>query len=878
MRITSIFLILFALSHQTFGQIPFFQKINLPDKNEKVDINVLFQDRDGFIWLGTDDGPYKFDGFSFSHFTSQDSLLDNHVTAVTQDSIGRIWMGHSTGQLSYLEDGDLKMFTTPEGDAAKEISDILFDKNGVLWFSTLNDGLYYFKNNRLYRLDEENGIPDLYIYDLEEFPDGKIWAGTDRGIAICELKADKVEIQAVNQKQGLPDNIVRKIKFKNDKSIWLGTHDGGVIEYNPSEKKFTSVLKDWSYGTIADLILKEDQMWISSEQKGVMLIDSEHRVQKFATDGSAQALLIDREGGIWMGSKSVLMRTPGTEISFLEKLGSGIDQNIIAITVDHEDNIWFSNSDGLFKMNKKGNVYDVEKLNRFSFINSPVISLHTDSLGTIWAGTFGNGAWHLNTKGEVIHYFKNELRNGNILSICSKGSEIWFATLEGATQIKLKGNQFEIKNVGSKEGLSSDYIYQVFLDSKNRTWFATDGYDIDMLDHEGIHHFKLGEKPKVVYGFTEDGDHAIWANVQREGLYKFSQGKFAPVNKLRYNNLYSLGTNSFGNVVAVHDLGMEIFDVATNKIQFFGDEIGILNKKGNLNAISQSDSGEIFIGTESGIIQYKPASATIEESKPNPFIQKLKAGNKIFNTIDNVSLAYDDNDITINYLGFWYQNPQKLNYQYKLENFDRDWISSKNLEVTYSRLPPGQYTFLLRASDSDDFQNAKEVRIEFMIDRPFWQQIWFYILVAVFSISSIYLYIQYRERKLQREGHLLQLKVDERTKELQMRNEEIEAQSEELQAQSNEIQHMNEHLEELVKKRTEELEKKNAALEEYAFINAHKLRSPLASILGVVNLIDKLPQTPESQECVDHLKKSADALDEVVTSITRAIQKGNRNY
>jgi ligand-binding sensor domain-containing protein len=879
MRNAIIFFILFLIAPFALAQTPYFQKFNLPDKNKKKDLHTLFQGRDGFIWLGTADGVYQFDGFSFTHFTLKDSALDNHVTAITQDSVGRIWMGHADGQISYLEDDSIKVFTTPEGNATKEISDMLFDSKGVLWFSTLNDGLYYFRHNRLYRLDEENGMPDLYIYDIEQAPDGKIWAGTDRGIAICDLKDDRTDIQVINQKQGLPDNIVRKVKFKNAQSIWLGTQDAGVVQYHIPEKKFISVSTKWSHGTISDLAVKQDQLWVSTDQSGVLMIDSKklNLVQKFSTEGSHHTLLRDREDGIWIGSKSGLVRTSGNEISFLEKLGSGIDQNIVAITIDHKENIWFSTGDGLFKMEKKDNVYETEKLKTFPLVKSQVISLHSDSLGNIWAGTFGNGAWHLNSDGEVKHHFKNELRNGNILSIHSKGATIWFATLEGATQISVRGNQYEIKNIGSKEGLSSDYIYQVFLDSKNRAWFATDGYDIDMMDNAGIRHFTLGKKANVVYGFTEDGDHAIWANVQGDGLYKFDQKEFSPVKNSRSKNIYSLGKNTSGNVVAVHDLGLEVVDIQKNRSQLFGEEVGILNKKGSLNSICQNPNGDIFIGTENGIIKYEAVNASNAENSPRPFVKKLKAGDKLFSARQNINLAYDDNDVTINYLGFWYRSPEKLSYQYKLENFDRDWITSKNLEVTYSRLPPGEYTFLLRTSDSNDFQNATETKIEFKINLPYWQQPWFYMLVAVFIIATAYLYVRIRERKLRMEGELLKLKVEERTKELQIRNEEIEAQSEELQAQASEIQMINDHLEELVKKRTEELERKNQALEEYAFINAHKLRSPLASILGVVNLITKLPQTPESQECVDHLKKSADSLDEVVTSITRAIQKGDKS-
>ena len=114
--------------------------------------------------------------------------------------------------------------------------------------------------------------------------------------------------------------------------------------------------------------------------------------------------------------------------------------------------------------------------------------------------------------------------------------------------------------------------------------------------------------------------------------------------------------------------------------------------------------------------------------------------------------------------------------------------------------------------------------------------------------------------------------------ETQLKTEEIQAQNEEIMAQAEEIQGINENLEMLVKQRTAELEKKNKALEEYAFINAHKLRSPVASILGLVHLLAKSEQSEDTRVIREHLKHSADKLDAVVRSITTAIEKADNNY
>jgi ligand-binding sensor domain-containing protein len=137
-----ILLLLFLALGIGNAQVPFFEYYPLLKRNEAVQVNVIFQDRSGFIWHGTNKGLFRFDGIRQERFTRVDSLPDEHVTAVAQDSLGRIWTGHRNGRLAYFDGTRFVTFDPPEGSSSNEISDILFDKKGNLWFSTLNDGLY----------------------------------------------------------------------------------------------------------------------------------------------------------------------------------------------------------------------------------------------------------------------------------------------------------------------------------------------------------------------------------------------------------------------------------------------------------------------------------------------------------------------------------------------------------------------------------------------------------------------------------------------------------------------------------------------------------------------------------------------------------------
>ncbi|MEP6733979.1 MAG: two-component regulator propeller domain-containing protein [Chryseolinea sp.] len=873
----------------SFGQVPFFQHYSFLKRSESVQANVIFQDRDGFMWFGTNRGLFQFDGSNTKRYDLTDSLPDNFVSAIGQDSTGRIWTGHRNGQLAYIERGRVFQFDPGEGSSTNEVSDILFDRRGNLWFSTLNDGIYYYSDLRLFRLDEADGMPDLFVYDLMEDPRGNIWAGTDGGVAICTLKDKKVSINVLNSKRGLADNIVKKLIIDKDNIIWMGTEDAGVISYNPVTGRTTSMVKEgWNFGALTDFIILKDQVWITSLQSGLVVYNKKTKRSRVyqSVNGfdfkSIRSLMTDFEGNIWIGSKSGITRTLGDKIDFVESFEPFKNTNVLALTTDKSNNLWFSTGDGLFK--QKLDETGEKKLDRpllhTPFQGNTAISMYTDSAGYVWAGLYGEGVLRIDPITGSIRHLYSELMNGNVLSISGHGNTVWLATLGGGTKITCKGKDLKIENIGRKDGLVSDYIYQVFMDSQGRVWFATDGKGAGMLDAAGFHHFEKGLASKVVYGFAEDRNHTIWANVQGEGLFRFDKDSFKPLvteTPLRDKNVNCFSADKFGNLIIMHDLGIDIYDAVKNKIRYMGDEVGIKDKSPNLNALTTDAIGRIYVGTDKGIVRYADLSDNVP-SMPKAVIGSMKVLDKQVDiTMGNLDFDYNQNSITIQYLGFWYQNPFNLNFQYKLENYDRDWIETRDRSSTYSNLPPGSYTFKLKVSDTEDFNDAKEVKFDFIVRPPFWKTAWFYVFIGAALLVGGSSYVRYRERKLIEDKRILEEKVHERTLEIQKQAEEIQAQNQEIQSQAEEIQGINDNLEMIVHERTSELEKRNKAAEEAAFIIAHELRAPVASVLGLINLITKTKLTKDTRTIVSHMEGSAEKLNIVVRNITKAIERGDKN-
>ncbi len=794
----SISIIILALPN-AFAQSPFFQSYSLLKKNESVKINRILQDKTGFIWFGTNKGLFKFDGIRYRRFLGIDNLPDENVTALAQDSIGRLWVGSGNGKISIVEKNKITPFEPAEGLPTKPISDILFDKDGVLWFSTFNDGVYYFINNRLYRLDDMDGMPDLYAYDLEEDAKGRIWVGTDGGVAVCSRKDNSVTIDTINYSNGLPDNIVKKILKGKNGMMWLGTEDAGVSSVDPNTFKVKSVLPTkWKNGSVTDFLIADEWMWVATAE-GLVSIDLNESVHNVKIQSADQvtSLFTDAEGSTWIGSKTGLQRTLGKQLLFFKPEG---DANVIAVSVDQAGDLWYSTAQGLFKKQKEGLVS--KPLKGTSFINKNVISLFTDSDGFVWAGLYGEGVIRIDPNSNAIRSFYKELNNGSVLNISGKNKTVWLATLGGATEIKIDKN-FLMKNYNQANGLATDYIYQVFTDSQDRVWFATDRDGVDMLDAEGLHHFKENLSSNVVYGFAEDSLHRIWANVQNSGLFVFDGKKFQPYeNQMRLHNLNFniLSSDVAGPLLAAHDLGIDVFNPIKNNFQYFDEETGIHGKVANLNAVAKDGRGGLYIGTDQGIIVYNEKVNRIQDS-PKPHIDNFEADDQPVDWEKTSDLKYDQNNIKIDFLGFWYKNPVALGFMYQLENYDRDWITTHDNSATYSKLPPGDYAFKLKVTESNDFSNALETRIHFTVQPPFWRTTWFYFLLILLAGFFAYSIVRYRERKLLHDKRELEIKVKERT-------EEIEAKTHEIQAQAEEIKGINENLESLVKERTGELERK----------------------------------------------------------------------
>ena len=779
--VSCVLLYLFSYN-AVFSQTPYFREIAKQSNFDNNRINCVLQDPSGFVWVGTENGIYLFDGLHFNPLILSDTISNNNVTALFRDRTQNIWIGYGNGSILGLSKNDQTIIHSYKLPSQSKITAIEQIDNSTIIFGTYGDGIYYLKNDKLNVLNTENGLSDNYIYTLLKVTANVAWAGTDNGINKIDFSGDSVQISHFSISDGLPDFIIKSIKKDADGIIWIGMHDKGICTYDPLTTKFTTPesLENWSFGQVQDIITLKNSIWIATENKGIIELNKDSkRLLNFRDVNNVDlsrinSFMQDQEGNIWLTNNSRILISFGPKLAFINTLDLGPNPDIQALTVDANDCIWFANEAGIFRYDP--NTSDHKKqMTQFpldwDLSIQKIMCLYEDPYHYIWMGTFGNGVVRLNPEtGEQIRITVNEgLINGNVLSIIGSETNIWFATLGGVSTCKfspeLKELSFipQFENFQRKEGLSNNFIYHLCVDKQNKIWFATDGGSVSSFVNNRFHNIseETGFIGKIVYSVTGDHLENLWMNVAHEGLYKYDgESVVKYFTDPDHENLSFSGiqANLQNELIITYDEGIDILHIESGDIIHYEGNAGLEDCNPNLNTTSIDSRGNVWIGTSLGIVKYS-ASQNMHLTKPQSHISEVAVYLEKINHSKVNSFSHNNNHFSFKYAGLWYQYPEKVEYRVKLEGHDLDWINTKNNNIIYSNLKPGVYSFHVKSALYGNFKNADVVTYSFTIQKPFWSFAWFYILVFVILVLLLFVYIKYRENKLQKKQEALREKI-----------------------------------------------------------------------------------------------------------------------
>lgn len=772
----ALFILMTTGSGTVISQQPYLRHVAQIDDFGEGQINLVYQDRQGFIWIGATSGAYRFDGTDFVDAGVPDSILNKSVTALYEDSTGRLWFGFADGNILRTNRFGFDQPMPVNRLPGARITSIAESNDARIWFGTYGEGIYVLEKDTLRHINSATGLSDDYIYCLI-LNRTEIWAGTDDGINICRFENQVPVIRKLSVADGLPDFIVQSLETVDNGSVWIGMHEKGICRYDVESRLFQS-LPGWNSGSVEDVQINGSSVWILTREEGIteynpeketctpVLFIHETELPRFSS------MMSDREGNVWLISGSSIYLTQGRKIGFLGSMEGHSFTNIHALITDKDDNIWFANDEAIYGYQPQAEVgkqLRVFPIDGFPEINK-VVSLYRDVYGFLWIGTFGNGLVRVDPEsGSNIHISENEgLNNGNVLTIEGSQAEIWFGTLGGAFRCDVDERLSEItyipefESFGKEEGLSNNFIYHVLRDDLNRIWFATDGSGVFNYENGGIKGVEpdSGFRNRIIYSLAEGQDGTIWMNTAQGGLTGFNGRNYhrllqdKPHQKLLFSGIIA---NLAGELVMAYDDGIDVLNPVSGSIHHFGENAGLNGIYPDINAMALDSDGNTWIGTSRGIIRYAPQPSIWSDAQPR--ITNVKLYLQPVDSQSRTTFGYNENHISFDFSGLWYQMPEQVEFLVKLEGHDLDWIRTKNKNIIYSSLPHGKYTFRVKAGLYDHFDATPEATYSFTIRQPFWISPWFLVLLTAVIASFLTLYIRRREVRLKREQEALHEKL-----------------------------------------------------------------------------------------------------------------------
>ncbi|MGD1847453.1 MAG: two-component regulator propeller domain-containing protein [Salibacteraceae bacterium] len=746
-----------CFERQALAQQYNFISYSIEEGLAQSQVQAMYQDQKGYLWIGTYGGVSRFDGLNFTNFSTDDGLLYNQVNAITEDVNGTLWLGSLGGLMQF--DGT-RFITYPflENLSDNFIYDLSSSADGGLWLAIERGGLAYFKDGQFKHYHEADGLPHEHIRTLYCDDENLLWFGSRRGLGYLQNGEISIVDHPILATASISD-ITRDRKG----NFWICTFGDGVFRFDGNNFTQYSLPDGMLSNTIRSA--NEDaqgNLWFSTKA-GAIRYDGKQFTNFTQEDGlpdqNLKVMLTDQEGNLWIGTDGAgICRYSGEAfVSFTNKEGL-TNNKIMAIAEDHLGNYWFSTyGNGACKYWVDAN--GEEQVEVFStengLPNNTVWSIYHDSKNRMWFGTSGGLAWYEDGAFQTINTTPGQpFRNVKSIFEDQEG-KLWFSTTDGV--IILEGDSFTYH----EEFLGQELINvrDVLEDQNGSIWVATNDGVLQLNGNEvQLYSEAAGLSNDIVYSLELDAQSQLWAATSNglsffdgDSIIVLRVGNDFNSNSINFmvadnQNQLWLGTNN-----GIYQLDIDAFKQSrTAKFVHYTRSDGVTSLECNLNATYLDKQNKLWFGTTAGAIRYDPDKRQgFDTNIPVIHITGLRL---LLQKTDwsanaegissstglptNLNLYYNQNHLTFDYIGIQLHNPGRVAYQYKLVGFDEDWLPMTNATfATYSNLSDGDYSFVVRASNGVGGWTESPATFSFYIAPPFWKTWWFFTICSLFLIG-----------------------------------------------------------------------------------------------------------------------------------------------
>lgn len=879
-----------------------FKRITVEDGLSQTSVEYLFQDSKGYMWIGTIDGLNRYNGSRFEVFRySKDkpnSISGNYISAIAEDDEGNIWVGTSRG-LNRINTHTSEITTYLPGVngcnlSNYNITEILIDSKGDIYIAT-EDGLNLYNEEddnfiRLYNSgDKKNSLSSQFVYSIVEDNYGNYWIGTDNGLNKIENNSQKIiKYYSDGGDNSINDNFIFKLYADNLDNLWIGTYNGGLnkldLKTNKIEKFENDPNDDTSIaGNFIRYILRDsrNELWIATNNGLSRLNEEENKFINYKSkiydpqsivSNNVLSLFEDKSGAIWVGTyDGISLFNPQNSFKNYKNdpfNTNSLSENMMAgIYEDDEGLLWVGTvNEGLNLIDRKsGNITKFKSSDDEDSLSNNHIRDIVGIQNEIWIATeFGLNKYDKLTKKFTRYYNENSLLYNDVRTLYIDNEGIlWIGTRDGLCTFDRKDTFKSYEDIFIKNGITENVFSDIIQDKDGVIWIASalDGGLIRLNKNTNeIKSYRNNEEDRYSISFNAlktiaiDSKNNIWIGSQF-GLNKFDRStekfhRYTEDSGLSNNFIYGILIDNEDNPWMSTNYGISKFDIKNDKFVDYNVTDGLQSNEFNGYSYFKSKSGEMFFGGINGLTYFYPNQLEEKKFSPNVVIDSIYSGEKEILDISNIKIGYKNSNIQFNFFMPDYRNVSKIQYAYKLDGLDENWIFSDDRNyVSYTNLESGVYKFQVVARNSSG-DWSKVTTVSFKVGMKPWQTPLAYVIYAL--IVSLVLYIIWNRVKI------LDSLVEQRTHEL-----------------NSKLKENKELYDKLIK---------NEKYKNNYFVNlSHELRTPLNVIISTQQLITKLNEEDKDipKEKILYymstLRRNSDRLLKLINNIidTSKIESGS---
>jgi len=865
----------------------FTQEEGLPNNQ----IQCIYQDSKGWMWIGTSQGLSRFDGYSFLNFLPETddslSLRGNLIRVIKEDKSGNLLIGTENGGLNIFN-REKETFSHPFERTVEfkhrdiSVNDIIADADGRCWLATDNNVLIYDSTGNIEALVHERSddavtLEGNFVRNICFDRNKTLWIGTNSGLLTYAPATGKLMEFPLPFKES-QNREIWEIYMDEEGLIWVGTYAAGLFIIDPLQRK---ILKN---ELNADIERSETVRAISKGAFGEYWIGTRGGLFRYSkaagftgyyknsfqepnslSNNSVWTILTDAKGETWIGTRGGLNLLAKSKQVFqnysaLPGNSNYLNSSIVyALWVDKNNNIWIGTEDGginIFDPSSKKYTYITSDLQQPFALSQNCIKAFLEHDEKLFVATFlgGLNVIDLNSR-KVTQFMSDNSRPGTISDnrvwdLCmDKDQQIWVATSRGVDRFDYKTSTF----IHYPQFCGNEHVQWIETDAHGNLWMGSNN-EIVIYSPELNTAKRYEERSRSMF---EDSRKRIWIATDDKGLaqYTIDDGPIKYYSKeqgLANRQALCVLEDGDRNLWISTLNGLSKFDPSAEVFQNFTTRDGLGNNQFCYGAACKSQSGELLFGSLSGFDMIDP-----EESKPvdadvplvftdlKIFNQSVVIGddknsvlNKSISETEKLVLNSKQDVFTLEFAALNFVNSENNYYTYKLDGLFRDWISPSHDRVaSFTNLNPGDYTLRVKRILIENGAESKELTLDIVVLPPFWKTGWFIAIIIALLLFMVYVLVRFFINREKIKSQLVLERVNAR--------------------KLHEVDMMK--------------------LKFFTNIS-HEIRTPLTLILGPLEkMLKNQQENTEVQENLKMMHRNAQNLDRLITQLLdfRKLQSGN---